>query len=259
LLSVLKPLATSLTLGAGGSGGVFAPSLFTGAMLGDAFGRVVHGVFPAWTGPAAAYGLVAMAAVFAAAAEAPITAIVIVFEMSGDYTIVLPLMIATVIATILGRKLIGSTVYELKLQRRGIDWQRVRRPRALARTLVSSVERVPPVVARANERASDVIDRLHGTEEDFVPVVDENGDLQGIVSASDLAWHATHAPFEIIETFVRAAPATLDSSETLERAADLMTDPAIPLLAIVKTGSMQLHAIVTRRDVLDAYRSLTAS
>jgi CIC family chloride channel protein len=90
-LAALKPVATSLTLGAGGSGGIFAPSLFTGAMLGDAFGTVVHTAFPTWTAGAAAYGLVAMSAVFAAAAEAPITSIMIVFEMSNDYTIILPL------------------------------------------------------------------------------------------------------------------------------------------------------------------------
>jgi len=131
LIACLKPVATSITLAAGGSGGVFAPSLFTGAMLGDAFGRVVHHLFPLWTAPAAAYGLVAMAAFFAAAAEAPITAIMIVFEMSDDYTIILPLMIATVIAAILGRRFINGTVYELKLMRRGIDWERVKHPPAV--------------------------------------------------------------------------------------------------------------------------------
>jgi chloride channel protein, CIC family len=126
VLAFAKPVATSLTLGSGGSGGVFAPSLFTGAFLGDAFGSLVHGAFPAWTAPAAAYGLVGMAAVFAAAAEAPMTAILIVFEMSNDYLIMLPLMVCVVIATLVGRKLLGSTVYEMKLTRRGIDWQRVR-------------------------------------------------------------------------------------------------------------------------------------
>jgi CIC family chloride channel protein len=131
-MALLKPVATSVTLAAGGSGGVFAPSLFTGAMRGDSFGRLAHAAFPLWTGPAAAYGLVAMAAFFAAAAEAPITAIMIVFEMSGDYTIILPLMIATVIAAVLGRRLIDGTVYELKLMRRGIDWPSVRHPQAPA-------------------------------------------------------------------------------------------------------------------------------
>jgi len=150
-LAALKPVATSLTLAAGGSGGVFAPSLFTGAMLGDAFGRVVHTAFPLWTATPAAYGLVAMAAIFGAAAEAPITAIVIVFEMSDDYTIILPLMIATVVATVLGRRLLGSTVYEMKLERRGIDWQRVRRPPPIANATV---------VARTDERVADVLARL---------------------------------------------------------------------------------------------------
>ena len=139
-LAVLKPLATSLTLGSGGSGGVFAPSLFTGAFLGDGFGALAHHAFPAWTGPAAAYGLVGMAAVFAAASEAPITAIMIVFEMSDDYTIILPLMVAVVIATLLGRRLLGATIYERKLLRRGIDWQRIRNPRVFARIFVSRSE-----------------------------------------------------------------------------------------------------------------------
>jgi CIC family chloride channel protein len=125
-LSVLKPLATSLTLGSGGSGGVFAPSLYTGAMLGDAFGSIVHHIFPTWTATAAAYGLVGMAALFAAAAEAPMTAILIVFEMSSDYRIILPLMVAVVIASLLGRYFLGYTIYETKLIRQGIDWARIR-------------------------------------------------------------------------------------------------------------------------------------
>jgi CBS domain-containing protein len=146
----------------------------------------------------------------------------------------------------------------LKLRRRGIDWQRVRRPRALARTLVASVERAPAVVARTGELASAVIERMHGSFEAFVPVVDADGNLYGIVSASDLGWHATHAPLDTIASFSQPAPATLESSETLERAADLMADPAIPLLPIVDAGTSKLRAIITRRDVLDAYRSLVA-
>jgi chloride channel protein, CIC family len=131
-LAIAKPLATSLTLGSGGSGGVFAPSLFTGAFLGDAFGSLAHFAFPSWTATSAAYGLVGMAAVFAAAAEAPMTAILIVFEMSNDYRIMLPLMVCVVIATVMGRRLLGSTVYEMKLSRRGVDLPQVRRDHALA-------------------------------------------------------------------------------------------------------------------------------
>ncbi len=255
-LAILKPLATSLTLGAGGSGGVFAPSLFTGAMLGDAFGRIVHTAFPSWTAPAAAYGLVAMAAVFAAAAEAPITAIVIVFEMSYDYTIVLPLMIATVIATILGRRLINGTVYELKLLRRGIDWQRVRRPHAFANLPVSTVERQPTVLVRIGDSARDALDRLFATDDVTAPVVDADGALVGIVSAGDLARAVADDPLASIDSLMRPTPTTLGSNEPLERAADLLSDPAVALVPIVIAGTAQLRAVVTRRDVLDAYRSL---
>lgn len=131
-LAVLKPIATSLTLGSGGSGGVFAPSLYTGAMLGDAFGSIVHHAFPTWTAGAAAYGLVGMAALFAAAAEAPITSIMIVFEMSSDYRIILPLMVAAVIAALLGRYLLGYTIYEMKLVRQGIDLLTLRNSRGAA-------------------------------------------------------------------------------------------------------------------------------
>jgi CIC family chloride channel protein len=254
-LSVLKPLATSLTLGAGGSGGVFAPSLFTGAMLGDAFGRVANSLFPSWTAPAAAYGLVAMAALFSAAAEAPITAIVIVFEMSGDYTIILPLMIATVISTVLGRRFLNSTVYELKLERRGIDWKRVRRPHALASTPVSTVSRAPFIVARVDETVSEVAKRLRGQHELIVPVTDDVGAFVGIVSGADLAWQVASAPDATIRQLVQSITTTLEPDESLERAADLMADSAVGLLPVVSPDA-HLLGIVTRRDVLNAYRSI---
>jgi len=254
-LSVLKPLATSLTLGAGGSGGVFAPSLFTGAMLGDAFGRIANAVFPSWTAPAAAYGLVAMAALFSAAAEAPITAIVIVFEMSGDYTIILPLMIATVISTVLGRRFLNSTVYELKLERRGIDWKRVRRPHALASTPVSTVSRAPFIVARIDETVGEVAKRLRGQHELIVPVTDDVGAFVGIVSGADLAWQVASAPDATIRQLVQSITTTLEPDESLERAADLMADSAVGLLPVVSPEA-HLLGIVTRRDVLNAYRSI---
>jgi CIC family chloride channel protein len=92
ILIFLKPLATSFTLGSGNSGGVFAPSLFTGAMLGGAFGYTVKAIFPEIAGGVGAYALVGMAAVFAAAAHAPFTSMLIVFEMSNDYHMILPLM-----------------------------------------------------------------------------------------------------------------------------------------------------------------------
>ncbi|GAB2471834.1 chloride channel protein [Jatrophihabitans fulvus] len=120
-LLVAKVVATSLTIGIGGSGGVFAPSLFVGAMLGGAYGSVLHSAFPHSAGSVGAYGLIGMGAVFAGAARAPITAVVILVELTGEYSIVLPLMTAIVLATGVSHALSRDTVYTAKLRRRGVD------------------------------------------------------------------------------------------------------------------------------------------
>jgi CIC family chloride channel protein len=121
LLAVGKMLATSLTIGIGGSGGVFAPSLFLGGMAGTAFGSLAAALFPALHLSPGAFGLVGMAAVFAGAAHAPITAVLIVFELTGDYAVILPLMVAVVLATGLSHFVSPRTIYTLKLLRRGVD------------------------------------------------------------------------------------------------------------------------------------------
>jgi CIC family chloride channel protein len=253
VLAILKPIATSLTLGAGGSGGVFAPSLYTGAMLGNAFGSLAHGLFPSWTASSAAYGLVGMAAVFAAAAEAPITAITIVFEMSNDYTIILPLMVCTVIATIIGRRLLGSTIYEMKLVRRGIDWARVRRPRPLTQVRVTMVEHQPPIVASPDDPLRDVAAKLQHTPEFVVPVCRDSRFL-GVALASDIAAELVADPLQTVAHIMRSVPAHLSRTDTLEQAAVAMADPEVPMLPIVDVATGRLLGIVTRRDVLNAYR-----
>ena len=115
-------IANCATLGSGGSGGVFAPSLYMGAMLGGAFGSGVHMLFPEWTAGSGAYAMVGMAAFFAAAAKAPATSILIVFEMTNDYRIMLPLMAATVGSVYVSHRLSPFSIYTLKLYRRGIEF-----------------------------------------------------------------------------------------------------------------------------------------
>jgi CIC family chloride channel protein len=121
LLLVGKMVATGLTIGIGGSGGVFAPSLFIGGMGGTAFGLVLAALFPALHLSPGAFGLVGMAAVFAGAAHAPITAVLIVFELTGDYAIILPLMFAVSLATGVSHLISQDNIYTLKLLRRGVD------------------------------------------------------------------------------------------------------------------------------------------
>ena len=252
-MAFLKPLATSITLASGGSGGVFAPSLFTGAMVGDAFGRAAHALFPLWTAPPAAYGLVAMAAFFAAAAEAPITAIMIVFEMSDDYTIILPLMIATVIASVLGRRLINGTVYELKLLRRGIDWKRVRRPHALAHLSLRSIELPAATVADPGESIGSVAARFPADAEGIAVV---NGTtIVGIVPAAVLARSVRDLGDRPIASVMQAAGEVLSPDDSLERAAEWFATPSETAIPLVGPDNVFI-TLVTRAQILDAYRSV---
>lgn len=130
ILMVGKMLATSLTIGIGGSGGVFAPTLFIGAMAGTAFGTIAHQLFPAATESAGAYGLIGMGAALGGATGAPITAVVMLFELTGQYSIILPLMVAVVMAAGTGNLLSKNTIYTAKLWRRGVDLDTVPLERA---------------------------------------------------------------------------------------------------------------------------------
>ena len=121
-LFVTELMANCTTLGSGGSGGVFAPSLYMGAMLGGVFGSFAHEAFPAWTAGSGAYAMVGMAAFFAATAKAPATSILILFEMTNDYRIMIPLMVATVGSVYVSHRLFPFSIYTLKLHRRGIDF-----------------------------------------------------------------------------------------------------------------------------------------
>jgi CIC family chloride channel protein len=149
ILIFAKIFATSLTLGSGNSGGIFAPSLFMGAMTGGWFGSLMNQWFPTVTAPSGAYALVGMAAVVAGTTHAPITAILIVFEMTGDYRIILPVMVACVFAALAANKVLPESIYTLKLVRRGINLKRGKDQEVLDTHRVSEVMRtdfisIPP-------------------------------------------------------------------------------------------------------------------
>ena len=124
VLAVVKILACSLTLGIGGSGGVFAPSLFIGVTSGMAFGETVNHIFGPGAGQPALYAVVAMGAVFTSAARAPLTSVASVVEMTGDFTLTLPVMLAVAVATATSRALSYGTIYTTRLLRRGRDIDR---------------------------------------------------------------------------------------------------------------------------------------
>jgi CIC family chloride channel protein len=185
VLIVGKMIATSLTIGIGGSGGVFAPSLFIGAMLGSAFGAVAHAAFPSVAGPVGAYGLVGMGAVFAGAARAPITAVIMLFELTGEYSIILPLMATIVLATTISHRLTRDSIYTLKLRRRGIDLSAAVTP---AQRIPVSAAMVPlPTPLPAGASLADAAARLRRAAYGVLPVVTDAGDFHGILTARAVA------------------------------------------------------------------------
>lgn len=187
LLLVGKMLATSLTVGIGGSGGVFAPSLFIGAMLGAAYGAVAHDVLPGSAGAVGAYALVGMGAVFAGAARAPITAVVILFELTGEYSIILPLMLAIVLATATSRLLARDTIYTLKLRRRGIDLTGAASGARIGSQAVTMVMEPLPTPLPASTQLADAADVLSRSGHGALPVLDADGVYLGVVTAQAVA------------------------------------------------------------------------
>ncbi len=186
ILLVAKLLATILTLGAGGSGGIFAPSLFMGAMLGGAFGQIAHLLFPTITAPSGAYALVGMAAFFTGAAHAPVTAILILFEMTGDYSIILPLMLATVISTIVARVLNQESIYTLKLSRRGVHLQYGQDIDVMQGVTVGEAMTTDVDVVYADMSLEELADEFAQTHHHGFPVLNDAKRLVGVVSIQDL-------------------------------------------------------------------------
>ncbi|GAB2744852.1 chloride channel protein [Streptomyces bullii] len=221
LMLVGKMLATSLTIGIDGSGGVFAPSLFIGAMLGAAYGTGVHHLMPATAGSVGAYALVGMGAVFAGAARAPITAVVIMFELTGKYSIILPLMLAIVLATTVSRLLSGDTIYTLKLRRRGIDLEGPASGAWIGTQHVGSVMDPLPSPLPASTGLTDAADLLSLSGYGALPVADASGHYVGVVTARAVAEALTEQPDAVPATVAGLAerPAPVTTDQPLARAA----------------------------------------
>jgi chloride channel protein, CIC family len=258
-LLFLKMIATCLTLGAGGSGGVFAPSLFMGAMFGSTFGQMVHRLFPTITAPSGAYAMVGMAAFFSGASHAPITAILILFEMTGNYPIILPLMLATVMSTLIARIISSESIYTLKLTRRGVHLQEgqdidVMQGVTVGEAMTTDVEVVP-----LNMPLEELAEKFERTHHHGFPVVDIKGRLSGVVSIRDL--ERAQMRGGPIEGKAVADIATTEGllvaypyepiSQALRR---LGVHDVSRLPVVEKEGSRRLVGVVRRGDIIRAYQ-----
>lgn len=185
-LVFLKIFATSLTLGSGGSGGIFAPSLFMGAMLGFFFGNIANHFFPDITAGPGAYALVAMGGLVAGTTRAPITAIIIVFELTYDYEIILPLMITAIVSTILSSYLSRESIYTLKLLLRGINLKEGAETNVMESIPVEDIYHKKFESIDVSDNFTKVVNFVLSRKDSEYPVVDSEGRVIGIISINDL-------------------------------------------------------------------------
>ena len=255
VLVVAKILAVSLTLGSGGSGGVFAPSLFLGGMAGTAFGTAAHTLWPTWTASPGAYGLVGMAAVFAAAARAPITAVIILFELTGDYRIILPLMVTVVISTLLSESLSVDTIYTLKLRRRGVVLHAGKDVDLMGAITVGeamgTVE--PPVPGQMTvAEAADLLDQTGGR---VLLVADDTGALAGIVTIPDLerALLASRPGAALAEIASRPVLTVFPDQPLTQAIRRMGAQDHGQLPVVLRAAPTQAVGLLRRSDVMRAY------
>jgi CIC family chloride channel protein len=260
LLVFLKMLATSLTLAAGGSGGVFAPALFIGAMAGGAFGLMVNGAFPEWTAPSGAYALVGMAALFGAAAHAPITAILILFEMTDDYQIILPLMLAVVVSHLTKSRVLADSIYSIKLARLGGMEGPRREVSVLDLLLVVDAMRENFDTVSPDLPLDKLAEMARIRRTRSWPVVDSAGELVGIVAGTDLelALVSGDERPSTVGDIMSTSVVTLRPSDTLREAFRRFAERDIQLIPVVEDpDGLRLAGVLRRHEMVWAYKTVS--
>jgi chloride channel protein, CIC family len=185
-LLAAKIFATSITLGSGGSGGIFAPTLFLGAVLGGAFGQLSNALLPATTASSGAYALVGMGAFFSGTARAPITAMLIIFEMTANYRIILPLMFACTISLVISALLSRESIYTLKLARKGVNIYEGRDLNILRRLKVSQVMSHEIESVSLSTPLSELVTLMMSSARSYFFVLGEDRRVHGHISLETL-------------------------------------------------------------------------
>jgi len=256
-LIFIKILATSLTLGSGGSGGVFAPSLFIGAMTGGAFGYLAHTLFPGATATSGAYSLVGMGAVLAAATHGPINGILILFEMTGSYKIILPLMLSCIISAVLASQIKRESIYTLKLTRRGVNIRAGRDVNVMRSLLVRDAMTRDVVTVSENMPLKDLVRFTLGSKYASFPVVDREGFLSGIITFQDFKEVIYEEGLEhlvVAGDIATRGVITITENESLNRALQKIGFRNIEQLPVVEEANPRvIKGILSRRDIFAAY------
>jgi len=255
ILLILKIIVFSLSLGSGGFGGTIIPSLFVGTMLGGAFGTIIDMLYPGMTAGPGAYALVGMGAVFAGSTRAPLTAILILFELTRDYNLILPLMFACVLSNVMSSALYPESIFTEGLRRRGIKIRKGREIDIMTSIPVKAAM-ITSVQTVSEDKSVEILEALMKASRHIgFPVVDSKGKLSGIVTLSDLRNKVK--PGEVGKKIGEIATREVEVAypdETLDTALKRLASKQIGRLPVVdREDKTKLLGIITRSDIVNAY------
>ncbi len=258
-LIFLKILATAITLGSGGAGGVFAPALFIGAMVGSTFGWLANKVIPTMTANPGAYATVGIGAFLAASTHAPMTAIFLLFEMTGNYLIIIPVMITAIIGTMVAKTFESDSIDTVDFTREGIDIHEGREVAVMKslRVGVAMTEDVDFISERANINQLFEIFRM-AKRSFYFPVVNDTGKLTGIVSLQDIK-NLIHSDYrdrvgQQVGSICNRNVIFLTHEDTLYTAMKLFDVKGIEEIPVVDDYENKwVVGMIKRRNVIAAY------
>jgi len=259
---VLKIIATAVCYASGNAGGIFGPSLFIGAMLGAAVGSVAHLIMPGYTAGPGAYALVGMGTAFAGIVRTPLTSVIMIFEVTRDYTIIVPLMISNLIAFFLSQRLQPQPIYEALARQDGIHLpDRDIRPLAARHRVVSAMRPSPGTLALKSP-IGEALARVRESPLDTWPVADDEG-LAGMVQRSELesavaAGRAEERLSDLLRKIEDSGSFTglphVHPDHTLTAALERLGTLPYDVLPVVNRANVrELLGVVTLQDILDAY------
>ncbi|WP_421708541.1 chloride channel protein [Algihabitans sp.] len=260
-LAVVKMAATAISLGGGFGGGVFSPSLFVGAMTGGAFGLIAAGAFPHLASDHGAYTIVGMGAVAGAVLGAPISTILMVFELTGDYEITIALMVATAIASVVVKGTFGRSFFQWQLAQRDVDVGRGQEATLLAQTKVRSLLDRSYAAVAPDSPLEEIKRELARAPCSELLVVDGEGALIGVITFTDIA--AVAFDGEVHEELTAAKLARnaplLTAEEDLQEAVRVFVGSGEPHLAVVDSREdRRLLGLVHEHEVMAAYQRVLA-
>jgi len=254
LLVVLKLLAVTTSYASGNAGGIFGPALFIGAMLGGTVGTAAHHLFPAYTATPGAYALVGMGAVFAGIVRAPMTSVLMIFEMTQDYAVIVPLMIANMVSLFIASRLQHEPIYEALAVQDGIHLPSAKTRQRSGQRQVIRVMRTASESLPAEITVREALERARSSEVRTWLMTDRRG-VVGVINFARLERELTEGADKKLGELVDALVFPhVHADQGLDLALERMGANQIEILPVVSRADVhKLEGIVTLRDVLDAY------